>query len=44
MKLKEEFRRFFSLLADEIHYTAQFLRNRRGVLPGAVIQQLYVMG
>ena len=44
MKLKEEFRRFFSLLADEIHFTTQFLRNRRGVLPGSVVQQLYVMG
>ncbi|MCC7294845.1 MAG: ABC transporter permease [Acidobacteria bacterium] len=44
MRLKEEFRRFFSLLADELHYTAQYLGSRRGVLPGSVVQQFYVMG
>lgn len=44
MKLKEQLVRFFSLLADEIFYTGRYLRNRHGVLPGAVVQQLYVMG
>lgn len=44
MRLREEFRRFFSLLADEIHYTFQYIGDRRGVLPGAVVQQIFAMG
>ena len=36
--------RFFSLLADEIYHTFGYFRSRRGVYPGAVIQQLNFMG
>ncbi|MFO7866898.1 MAG: ABC transporter permease [Candidatus Aminicenantes bacterium] len=36
--------RFFSLLADEIYHTFGYIRSRRGVYPGAVIQQLNFMG
>jgi phospholipid/cholesterol/gamma-HCH transport system permease protein len=44
MKTREGLTRFFSLFADEIAYTAQYLRRRRGILPGAVFQQVYAMG
>jgi phospholipid/cholesterol/gamma-HCH transport system permease protein len=44
MQLRQDVIRFFSLLADEIAYTGQYLRRRRGVLPGAIVQQLYAMG
>jgi phospholipid/cholesterol/gamma-HCH transport system permease protein len=44
MKLRDDVTRFFSLFADEIYYTGQYLRNRRGVLPGAIVQQVYAMG
>ncbi len=40
----EEMKTFFSLLADEIFHTAQYLRRRRGVLPGEIIRQLFAMG
>lgn len=36
--------RFFSLLADEIYHTFGYIRSRRGVYPGSVIQQLNFMG
>jgi phospholipid/cholesterol/gamma-HCH transport system permease protein len=35
---------FFSLLADEIGYTASFFRKRRGVYPGEIWNQLFFMG
>jgi phospholipid/cholesterol/gamma-HCH transport system permease protein len=35
---------FFSLLADEIVYTASFIRKRRGVYPGEIWNQLFFMG
>jgi phospholipid/cholesterol/gamma-HCH transport system permease protein len=44
MQAPVEISRFFSLLADEIHYTFQYLRRRRGVLPGEVVHQIYTMG
>jgi len=44
VRLLEEIRRFFSLLTDEIFYTGQYLRRRRGVLPGEIVHQLYTMG
>lgn len=40
----ENIRRFFALLADEIYYVGQYLRRRRGVLPGEITHQLYAMG
>jgi phospholipid/cholesterol/gamma-HCH transport system permease protein len=44
MKMKEDITRFLTLFADEIYYTGQYLRRRRGVLPGAVVHQVYAMG
>ena len=44
MQIGRETKRFFTLLADEIYYTGQYLRRRRGVLPGEIVQQIYAMG
>ena len=44
MHIGREAKRFFTLLADEIYYTGQFLRRRRGVLPGEIVHQIYTMG
>jgi phospholipid/cholesterol/gamma-HCH transport system permease protein len=44
MRIGQEIKRFFSLLADEIYYTAQVLRRRRGVRPGEIAHQIYGMG
>jgi phospholipid/cholesterol/gamma-HCH transport system permease protein len=44
MRPLEDIRGFFALLADEIYYVGQYLRRRRGVLPGEVVRQLYTMG
>ena len=44
MRPWNDIRRFFSLLADEIFYVGQYLRRRRGVLPGEITRQAYVMG
>lgn len=44
MNHRHNLEKFFSLFTDELFYTGQYLRNRRGVLPGAVIQQMYAMG
>ena len=44
MRPLEDIRRFFALLADEIYYVGQYLRRRRGVLPGEIVHQLYAMG
>lgn len=44
MRPLDHIRGFFSLLADEIYYVGQYLRRRRGVLPGEVTRQAYVMG
>ncbi|MFC2161185.1 MlaE family ABC transporter permease [Acidobacteriota bacterium] len=35
---------FFSLLTDEIFYTFQYLWKRKGLYPGEIGNQLYVMG
>jgi phospholipid/cholesterol/gamma-HCH transport system permease protein len=40
----ENIRQFFALLADEVYYVGQYLRRRRGVLPGEITHQLYAMG
>jgi len=40
----DDIRSFFSLLADEIAYVGQYLRRRRGVLPGEITRQAYQMG
>jgi phospholipid/cholesterol/gamma-HCH transport system permease protein len=40
----DDIQRFFGLLADEITYVGQYLRRRRGVLPGEIAHQLYAMG
>ncbi len=44
MPLPEEIKSFFTLLTDEIFYTGQYLRRRRGILPGEIVHQLYTMG
>jgi len=44
MKSRGEVRKFFTLFADELYYTGQYLRRRRGVLPGAVVQQMFALG
>ena len=44
MRPQEELKRFFTLLTDMIYYTGQYLRHRRGVLPGEIVRQLYGMG
>jgi len=44
VRLRDEVRRFFSLLTDEIFYTFQYLLRRRGILPGEIVHQLYSMG
>ena len=44
MRATVEINRFFSLLSDEIYHTFQFLRRRRGVLPGEIVHQIYTMG
>lgn len=37
-------KQFFSLLADEIFHTFQYLRKRRGLYPGEIGNQLFFMG
>lgn len=37
-------RRYFSLLADEIFYSIQYLRKRRGLYPGEIANQLLSVG
>lgn len=44
MQAGREAKRFFTLLADEIYYTGQYLRRRRGVPPGEIVHQIYSMG
>jgi phospholipid/cholesterol/gamma-HCH transport system permease protein len=44
MRATVEISRFFSLLSDEIYHTVDFLRRRRGILPGEIIHQIYTMG
>ena len=44
MRALDDLQRFFGLLADEITYVGQYLRRRRGVLPGEIAHQLYAMG
>jgi phospholipid/cholesterol/gamma-HCH transport system permease protein len=44
VQIGRETKRFFTLLADEVYYTGQYLRRRRGVLPGEVVRQVYAMG
>ncbi len=44
MRATVEISRFFTLLSDEIHYTFQYLRRHRGVLPGEVLHQIFTMG
>ncbi|MCP4213449.1 MAG: hypothetical protein GY765_02280 [bacterium] len=42
-KLKENYKKFFVLLADEFYYTFQFLLKRRGIYPGETWNQLFFM-
>jgi len=44
MKLMDDLKKFFTLLTDEIYYSGQYLRRRRGVYPGEILHQLYAMG
>ena len=44
MRITAEISRFFTLLSDEIHYTFQYLRRHRGILPGEIVHQIYTMG
>jgi phospholipid/cholesterol/gamma-HCH transport system permease protein len=44
VQIGQETKRFFTLLADEIYYTGQYLRHRRGVRPGEIVHQVYSMG
>ena len=42
MRFVEDTKRFFTLLADEIFYTLQYLRRRRGILPGEILNQEFL--
>ena len=42
--MRENLGKFFTLLADELYHTGRYLRKREGVMPGAVIQQMFVLG
>jgi phospholipid/cholesterol/gamma-HCH transport system permease protein len=44
VRIGQEIKRFFTLLADEIHYTGQVLLRRRGVRPGEIVHQIYAIG
>jgi len=44
LNFAEKIRTFLSLLADEIFYTFQFLRTRRGLYPGEITNQIFFMG
>jgi phospholipid/cholesterol/gamma-HCH transport system permease protein len=44
LAFKQHFKNFMVLLADEIHYTLQYLLKRRGVYPGDILNQLFFMG
>ncbi|MCP5051564.1 MAG: hypothetical protein GY940_30630 [bacterium] len=41
--VKQQLKDFLVLLADEIFYTFQFLAGRRGVYPGEIFNQLFLM-
>ena len=42
--MRENLGKFFTLLADELYHTGRYLRKREGVMPGAVIQQMFALG
>ncbi len=44
MKHFDNVEKFFTLFADELYHTGRYLRRRQGVLPGAVVQQMFAMG
>lgn len=44
MKRFDKVEKFFTLLSDELYHTGRYLRRRQGVLPGAVVQQMFAMG
>lgn len=44
MDFKQLLKGFLMLLTDEIYYTVQFLLKRRGIYPGDVLNQLFLMG
>ena len=41
MRAKEEIGRFFTFLSDEIYHTFQYLRRRRGILPGERVSLIH---
>ena len=43
IKQVENLKRFFQLLADEMIYTVQYLRKRKGTYPGEIWKQFYFM-
>jgi len=44
LSIKQKWKDFLVLLADEISYTFQFLMKRRGIYPGEIFNQLFLMG
>ncbi len=42
--VKDQWKTFLVLFADEIYYTLQYLGSRRGVYPGEIMNQLFFMG
>ena len=42
--VKQHFKAYLTLLADEIYYTFQYLVKRRGVYPGEIFNQVFFMG
>ncbi|MGB8952866.1 MAG: ABC transporter permease [Candidatus Aminicenantales bacterium] len=44
LKTSEEMKKFFSLLADEIFHTFQYIGKRRGTYPGDILHQFFFMG
>jgi phospholipid/cholesterol/gamma-HCH transport system permease protein len=44
LKTVQKVKTFFSLLADEIFHIYHYLRNRRGIYPGEIANQLFFMG
>jgi phospholipid/cholesterol/gamma-HCH transport system permease protein len=44
IRTKRHSKNYLVLLADEIYYTIQYIIKRRGVYPGEILNQLFLMG
>jgi phospholipid/cholesterol/gamma-HCH transport system permease protein len=44
IRVKRHSKNYLVLLADEIYYTIQYIIKRRGVYPGEIFNQLFLMG